>query len=240
MVPCAVCSACEAGRAGYTGFSCRSGGKTATPSRGGDCRPAQAGDTAVVTVGSHPQDASGQRWPPRGEEGLVQRRDQAEGEDCGPYGSGHRGHRIDLRLRPGVERLPCKGLITPAGLDAPWTAPAGPAPRPAAAESISERSWLRSGEADAEPFDPAGPAFALGFGNPIEQTAAYLHQPAALDRIRPTAGRSPRHPTAQPDPRLPSAGQETPPSQQVHSIRPDRPTPCGTPSGTCTDSRNRF
>lgn len=44
------------------------------------------------------------------------------------------------------------------------------------------------GEADAEPFDLAEPAFALGLGNSIEQVVADLREPTTLRGVRAQEG----------------------------------------------------
>lgn len=39
------------------------------------------------------------------------------------------------------------------------------------------------GEADAESFDLAEPTFPVGFGDPVEEIVADLHEPAALGGV---------------------------------------------------------
>ena len=44
---------------------------------------------------------------------------------------------------------------------------------------------LGSGQADAEAFDLAEPAFALGLGDAVEEVVAYVDQPVSLVGVGP-------------------------------------------------------
>jgi hypothetical protein len=46
----------------------------------------------------------------------------------------------------------------------------------------------RGGEADLEPFGFAGPAFALGFGDAVQEVVADFFEPAALGGVDPQEG----------------------------------------------------
>ncbi|MFJ2094652.1 hypothetical protein ACIOEW_36155 [Streptomyces sp. NPDC087901] len=47
---------------------------------------------------------------------------------------------------------------------------------------------LGSGQADLESFDLTEPALPLGFGDPVEEVVADLHEPAALRWLWPEEG----------------------------------------------------